>query len=62
MSCPRSSKHNDVYEIDKVLQKILKLLELAAMNTHAIFINADAVFNSEELNKRLHAKQIHPNV
>jgi transposase len=50
-SDPIAGNHNDLYEIEKNFEEMLKVLDNAGIPTEGLFLNADAGFDSEGMRK-----------
>ena len=58
---PVSGNHNDLFEIEKSVSKIVRTLEDSTIDCDGIFMNADAGFDSQNLRVLCHGKGIIPN-
>ncbi|GAB3511917.1 hypothetical protein [Emticicia fontis] len=57
-----SGQHNDLFEIEKNVSKILNTLIDAKINYKGLFLNADAGFDSLSLRGFLNQHEIHANI
>lgn len=62
MGSPKSGKHHDLYEIERVLEEILSLLNEAEIEHKGLFLNADSGFDSEKLRLFLEKEEIIANI
>lgn len=62
VSVAQSGAHNDLFQITKHLEEMIAILELAAIDSRGIFLNADPGFDSEELEALCLEKEIELNV
>ena len=49
MSEPVAGKHNDLYNIENQIQKIIDTLQRSEISVNGLFINADAGFDAQNL-------------
>ena len=59
---PQCGNHNDLYNINKIFDEMIKFLEEATINPEGIFMNAGAGFDSENFKKNCDSKGIELNV
>lgn len=59
---PISGHHNDLFEIEKNVSKILDTMTDANINYKGLFLNADAGFDSKKFRQFLESKEIYPNI
>ena len=62
MSTPVSGSHNDVYNFSEILSELFSGLNSSALPVSGLFLNADAVFDTEQLRRRCHEHEVFPNV
>lgn len=62
MSEPVSRNHNDLYNIEVQFELITSTLEKADIRIDRLFMNADAGFDSKELQKSCESKEIIANI
>lgn len=62
MSPPISGNHNDLFQIEKMSDKIFSTLEQANISLEGLFLNADAGFDSLNFRKYCAAKGIFANI
>jgi len=58
---PVSGNHNDLFEIEKMVSKILVDLRSAKINYKGLFLNADAGFDADNLRRLCESNEIIPN-
>lgn len=58
----QSGEHNDLYEITRLFEEMIAVLEAAGIDCRGIFLNADPGFDSEELKEVCIGKEIELNV
>ena len=59
---PLAGTHNDLYQADKALRKMVDGLQQAGLRTQGIFLNADAGFDSQALQNSMQLYGMQPNV
>lgn len=62
MGSPTSGNHNDLYEIERVLEEILSLLKEAEIAHKDLFLNTDAGFDSKNIRYFLEKEEIISNI
>lgn len=59
---PQKGNHNDLYNINKIFDEMMQLLEEAGISMEGVFMNADAGFDSASFKKNCASKDIVLNV
>ena len=62
MSMPVSGNHNDLYEIEKSITKIVNVRDQAGISVEGLFINTDREFNRKLLYKVFKKEAIIANI
>lgn len=62
MAEPQAGHHNDVYEIEAVMEQLCSSLEVAGIPVKGIYMNADEGFDVEELRTVCAEKEIEANI
>ncbi len=62
MSAPKSGEHNDIHDIESVMENIFSDLERANVKVAGLFINADAGFDCDVLRELLERKEVVANI
>jgi transposase len=59
---PIAGNHNDLYQADKALNAMVSYLNRTGLRTQGIFLNADAGFDSQNLQTTLGLQNMQPNI
>lgn len=59
---PQSGNHNDLYNINKIFDEMISILEQSDISLEAVFMNADAGFDSNSFKRNCREKGIELNV
>jgi transposase len=59
---PQDGNHNDLYNINKIFDEMIAILEQAEVSMNGVFMNADAGFDSNSFKNNCEAKGIELNV
>ena len=62
MSSPKSGEHNDIHDIESVMENMFSDLEKANIRVEGLFINADAGFDCDVLRSLLERKDVVANI
>lgn len=62
MSEPVSGNHNDLFDIEVQFEEVVGTLEEAQISVDGLFINGDAVLDSQKLRDKCEAKGVIANI
>ena len=59
---PQAGNHHDLFEIEKLFEKLCVLLESASINLKGLFLNADSGFDAQNLRLACERRDIQANI